>query len=341
MPRRTARPRPTREIELTAAIRVCPGCDRPLWAAYKSYRVVATLEGLTRFAVQVRRCRNGDCPRHNIPLRAEREGGIALPQHEFGLDVIALIGRLRHVEHRSTPEIQAELTRRGVAICVRSVASFLDRYDELLALSLSDPTRLRQVVAEAGRVILAIDGLQPDVGHEVLWVVRDVLSGEILLARSLLSSCQDDLAKLLREVTGALRAEGDAAEVPIVGVVSDGQHSIRKAVAEVLPGVPHQLCQFHYLREAARPIYQADRHAKVRLKKEARGIRPIERQVEGRDDAEAEAIRGYCAAVRAALTDDGRPPLVASGLKLRDRLAEIAASLDRVGLGGKRGSRGN
>ncbi len=110
--------------------------------------------------------------------------------------------------------------------------------------------------------------------------------------------------------------------MPIVGVVSDGQHSIRNAVAEALPGVPHQLCQFHYLREAARPVYEADRHAKVRLKKKARGIRPIERQVEGRDDAEAEAIRGYCAAVRSALTDDGRPPLEASGLKLRDRLAE-------------------
>ena len=41
-------------------------------------------------------------------------------------------------------------------------------------------------------------------------------------------------------------------------------------------------------------------------------------------------MRGYCAAVRAALTDDGLPPLAASGLKLHDRLSRIAASLDRV-----------
>ena len=72
------------------------------------------------------------------------------------------------------------------------------------------------------RSFLAIDGLQPDVGHEVLWVIRDVLSGEVLLARSLLSSTQDDLAKLLHEVKGAL-------PVPIAGVVSDGQTSIRNA----------------------------------------------------------------------------------------------------------------
>ena len=93
----------------------------------------------------------------------------------------------------------------------------------------------------------------------------------------------------------------------------------------------------HYLREAAKSIYEADRHAKVRLKKKVRGIRPIERKVEGRQDAEARDIRGYCAAVRSALTDDGRPPLVASGLQLVDRLAGVAASPDRVG--SKRGSR--
>jgi hypothetical protein len=285
---------------------------------------------LVRLRLQVRNCRNSDCPRRGACLRPEQEGRFALPQHEFGLDVIAAIGRLRHAEHRSVPEIHAELARRGVAICVRSVANLLDRYDELLALSCSDAGRLGAITAKAGRVILAIDGLQPDVGHEVLWVIRDVISGEVLLARSLLSSCQDDLAKLLGEVRDALR-------VPIAAVVSDGQTSIRKATAEALEGVPHQLCHFHYLREAATPVYEADRHAKVLLKKEVRGIRPIERKLEGRDDAEARDIRGYCAAVRSALTDDGRPPLEASGLKLRDRLGQVAESLDRVG--GKRGSR--
>jgi hypothetical protein len=29
-------------------------------------------------------------------------------------------------------------------------------------------------------------------------------------------------------------------------VVSDGQTSIRRAVERALPGVPHQLCQFHF-----------------------------------------------------------------------------------------------
>ena len=94
--------------------------------------------------------------------------------------------------------------------------------------------------------------------------------------------------------------------------------------------MPHQLCHFHYLREAALPIFEADRHAKKELKKRVRGVRPIERKVEGRDDPEAVAIRGYCAAVRGALTDDGRPPLAAPGLVLKGRLEAVVQSLDRV-----------
>ena len=323
MARTTSRPPARDRRELHTQVTVCPGCGGRIWCAYVSHRTVCTLEGLTRLRLHVRRCSHASCPLYHRPYRPEQEGRIALPQHEYGLDVIALIGTLRYRLHRSVPEIHAELRQRGVPVCERTVTNLLDRYDELLAVRLSDGRRLRDITSGQGRVILAIDGLQPDVGHEVLWVLRDCLSGEVLLARSLLSSAEADLAGLVAQVREEL-------SVPIVGVISDGQHSIRNAVARALPGVSHQLCHFHYLREAARPIYESDRHAKKELKKRVRGIRPIERQVERRDDEQAKAVLGYCSAVRSAITDDGRPPLVASGLKLHARLSAVADSLDRV-----------
>jgi hypothetical protein len=294
-----------------------------MWSAYTNDRQVITLAGLQRICLHIRRCRNPDCSRYHQPYRPEEEGRIALPQHEFGLDVIALVGALRYQQHRSVPEIHQDLIVRGVSICERSVTNLLDRYDELVCLRLADSRRLRGILRKQGRVILGLDGLQPDVGHEVLWVLRDCLSGEVLLARSLLSSTEDDVAALIEEVKQAL-------PVDIMAVVSDGQHSIRNAVAKVLPQMAHQLCHFHYLREAARPIYEADRHAKKELKKRVRGIRPIERRVENRTDPAAQAVQGYCSAVRSAITDDGRPPLQASGLKLHERLGAISASLQRV-----------
>jgi Transposase, Mutator family len=323
MSRDHPRPKAPSEIRLEPLDELCRGCTRRLWVAYHRLRTVATLDGLVRLRLVIRRCTNPECALYQHSHQPEQEGAFALPQGEFGLDVIALVGALRHAEHRSVPEIHRELSGRGVAVSERTVTNLLHRYEELVALRLTDRTHLREKLGEQGRVVLALDGLQPDVGHEVLWVVRECLSGEVLLARSLLSATEESLVNLLREVAGEL-------EVPVVGVVSDGQHPIRRAVARVFPKAPHQLCQFHYLREAAKEVYEADRHAKKELKKRVRGVRPIERELEGRQDPEAEAVRGYCLALRSAITDDGRPPLSASGIKLHDRLGAIGNSIERV-----------
>lgn len=335
MARVSARPRPERERVLVPARQTCPGCGGHMRLRYENRRTLVTLSGPVRLRLRIRRCEAPGCPRFHVPYRPEAEGALALPRHGFGLDVVALVGVLRHRDHRSVPEVHAALRGRGVEIAERSVTNLLDRYDELLATALTGARRLRRVLKGQGGVILALDGLQPDVGHEVLWVVRDCLSGEVLLARSLLSGRGVDLEPLLREVA-------EAVGVPVLGVVSDGQASVRRAVERALPGVPHQLCQFHFLREAAHPVFEADRHAKVALKAEVRGVRPIERALEGHDDAAAEVARGYCAAVRGAITDDGRPPLAASGLKLRARLEAVADSLGRVAEKGaaRRRSRG-
>jgi hypothetical protein len=327
MARRTKRPPITRTLSLEPIIRTCSTCGGTLWAGYDTARTITTLEHVTRLTLSIRRCHNPACPRHRKPIRPEEEGTWALPNGEFGLDVIALIGALRYREHRSVPEIHRTLQERQVAIAQRTVTYLLERYEELLALRLAEATRLKDCLTQQGHVILALDGLQPFKTQDVLWVLRDTLSGEVLLARSLDSARQDDVADLLREVK-------DALPVPIHAVVSDAQRPIRLAVQKVLPGVPHQLCQFHYLKEAgapwAKPIVDADHHAKTELKKYVKGVREIERSVAKREDAEATTIRGYCLAVRSALADEGKPPLHLPGLLMHERLTAIAASLERV-----------
>ena len=141
--------------------------------------------------------------------------------------------------------------------------NLLDRYEELVALRLRS-TRPAREDWEQGRAVLAIDGLQPDVGHEVLWVVRECLSG----------GCSwREPAGRDQESRRPCCGRCGRLEVPIMGVVSDGQHPIRGR-GRALPGVPHQLCQFHYLREAAKEVYEADRHAKKELKSGCGGSGP-------------------------------------------------------------------
>jgi hypothetical protein len=303
--------------------RTCALCGGSLWNVYHNQRTVTTLDDVCRLTLTVVRCHNPQCLRYHQPYRPEEEGAWALPHHEFGLDVIARIGTLRFREHRSVPEIHRVLRAERIAIAERTVTQLLARYEELVALRLADATRLKERLTQQKQVILAIDGLQPHKNQDVLWVLRDGLSGEVLLARSLDSAREADLADLLREVKTAV-------PVPIQAVISDGQRTIRLAVQEVLPDVPHQLCHFHYLKEVAKPITEADRHAKTELKKYVRGVRDIEHSVATRQDADADVIRGYCLAVRSALADDGKPPLAVPGLILHERLQAIQHSLERV-----------
>src|SRR5437764_6978470 len=131
MSRKAPRPQPTSTEHLQPVLTDCPHCQRAMWADYANRRTVATLQGLVRLILQIRRCHNPACPRHSKPYRPEAEGHYALPQHEFGLDVVALAGALRYAEHRSVPEIRQALVARGLAIAERTVTNLLDRCAEL------------------------------------------------------------------------------------------------------------------------------------------------------------------------------------------------------------------
>src|SRR6266699_3195611 len=268
MARKRARPSATEQRTLDLLQTTCQVCGSRLQMARHGHRKVTTLQGVYALTLKLYRCQNRECPRFHQMCRPEEEGGWALPHGEFGLDVIALVGTLRYQQQRSIPQIHQELVRRGLEVAQRTVTDQLYRYEELLALHLADAQRLEERLKDQKQVMLALDGLQPDVGHEVLWVLRDCCSGEVLVARSLLGATENDLVPLLEEAALLCRK----LDIPIVGVITDGQHSIRKAVAHALPGVPHQLCHFHSLREAAKAIAAADLHAKKERKQvRARG----------------------------------------------------------------------
>ena len=127
MARTAPRARPDREQVLETVHERCPACGRRLRYRYDNRHTVTTLAGLVRLRLRIRRCEDPGCARYRRPYRPEAEGALVLPQHEFGLDVIALVGALRYREHRSVPEIHRALLERGVAVCERTVTNLLDR----------------------------------------------------------------------------------------------------------------------------------------------------------------------------------------------------------------------
>ena len=79
-----------RQLSLTPVILDCPECQHRLSADYNNYRSISTLDGVIRLTLSIRRCPNSDCSRF-LPsfYRPEAEPHFALPDHEFGLDVMA------------------------------------------------------------------------------------------------------------------------------------------------------------------------------------------------------------------------------------------------------------
>ena len=61
--------------------------------------------------------------------------------------------------------------------------------------------------------------------------------------------------------------------------VSDKQDAFVTGIAAEFPEVPHRYCDNHFLRDAAKPVLDADSHAKVQMRKKVRGLRGIERSV--------------------------------------------------------------
>src|SRR5450759_3708732 len=236
------------------------------------------------------------------------------------------VGWLPYVSYRDQIGWPLEINHCGSSLCADSVSSLPCRVSSRRRGTLGTAPRRIRLGGNRPDWSVAFSRTPQRARDEVLWVVRDCLSEEILLARPLLSSTQGDLTALLTEVKELLVQ----LKVPVKGVISDGEETIGSAVAFVFPKVPHQLCQFHYLKDATKPLYEADRHAKTQLKKQLRGVRPIERALEEQKTPENEAIRGYCLAVRASLTDDGRSPLHPSGLKLHDRVTQVSDSIGRV-----------
>ena len=184
--------------------------------------------------------------------------------------MIACVGRLRYGEHRSIPEIHHELTRRGVDLAQRSV----------LPISWISTRHLR---AQRPLIRNGCNGCcrsnpvssWPSMACNPMSVTRfSGFSATVSRAKSSWpGACSPPPAAIWRRCcprcAGGLASayHGRHLGRPADDPPSRGPGIAGRAASVVPLPLP--------LREAARPIYEADRHAKKELKKRIRGVRPI------------------------------------------------------------------
>lgn len=324
-------------LNLRPEISYCPFCQCYLRRTCTlSERTIVTLHKVLYLVHRGYRCPHDACPGHAIVYRSAAADALALPGFTFGLDVLIRAGTLRLEKHRTLDEIHWDLLEHlgalGVSMSRREVLYLLETYGALLRASsevASDQQWLEQV-REQGGMLLSIDGIQPDKGNETVYLVREVLTGRMLLAEPTRDSETETLKRMLAPL--------QALVVPVQGIVSDAQASLVCAIASLWPEVPHQICQIHALRDASKTIFEQDRKAKRAVRQK---LQPKLRQyrsdlakrkisANGSERAQYDVLDRYAASAQAALHLDGLAPFRYGGLEMEEALEALQHSLEQI-----------
>jgi len=343
--------------ELDVLDRDCPFCGHLMYICDHRYRRIHTLDGPAQLVCKLNHCPDPRCPGHSKTKSPEIEASIAPPNWAIGWDVFCWIGHRRCSRHWAVPQIQGELLDDyGIKLSHDAISNYIHRYQVMLAARHQDPEVLRRQYESVDELVLTIDGLQPEKGHETLYVVRELTQKRVWFAEPLLSATAAEVRRLIIKAKQWAESLGK----PVALWLSDKQDAFVTGIAAEFPEVPHRYCDNHFLRDLAKPVTDADSHAKVQMRRKVRGLRTIEQAVLARPQAKARAaltpdtpeatvpataatvdlaptvvapadsvVLDYCAAVRGILNNDQGGPLHPAGLRMAEALNEVHASLQR------------
>jgi hypothetical protein len=293
----------------------------PLWRKY-----VVFLDGRYLVVSMGYRCPHLKCVGHKRIYASPAAQRLTVRGNSFALEVIVQIGYWRFWKRCTVTQIHEGLIQeRHLPISEREVLYLIGVF--LVLLRCTYHLRLEEQAAYFRRhgLFLSMDALKPEKGNTALYVVRELKFGLVLHVTPLLSA---DHPTLERRVLQPVKALG----YRIRGVVSDDERALLLAVAHVFPGVRHQTCQSHCLRDAARPIVEADQVFKKALKQAIRA--PFYTACRALSQLASEAPRHvvlstYAELIRSTLTEGSKPPFVLGGLRVFDDLTRLEASLTR------------
>lgn len=265
-----------RRVDLYVRDQACAFCEGNLQVCSHRKRRVFTFRGPWQLVLRLGHCANPDCGGHRGTVSPNGEMAIAPPRLIVGWDVFAWIGHRRFARHWSVPQICAELgDSHAIDLSEDAVEDYIRRYEAMVAARHMDMEQMRGAYAATKTVVLAIDGLQPEKGHETLYVVRELIQKRVWFAEPLLSSTNDEV----RRVLARARQIAETLDIPVTGWMSDKQDAFVHGIAAEFPGVPHRYCDNHFLRDLAKPVLEKDSHAKVQMRRKVRGLRTIEQAV--------------------------------------------------------------
>jgi hypothetical protein len=265
-----------KRIDVDVEDRACPVCACYMHVCDHRYHHLWTLQGPTQVVNRLVRCPEPSCASRGRTFSPEAELSISMPRWCLGWDVFCWLGHRRFARHWSVAQLRAELKdTHQIQLSDDAIMHYIGLYQTMLAARQQDPARLAEAYRDIESLVLTIDGLQPEKGHETLYVVRELTRKRVWFAAPLLSSATEEVRRLLI----VARQWSERLAKPVRVWMSDKQDAFVTAIASEFPGTPHRYCQNHFLRDMAQPVLDMDSRAKVKMRRKVRGLRAIERRV--------------------------------------------------------------
>lgn len=307
----------------------CPVCQSVLKRHHILWRKHLTFPtGVKQVVSWAYCCPQADCPGSGETYRSLKAETLHLKYRRFSRELVVWVGYRRFWQHQTRREIHRGLTQDlPLNISEREVTNLL--LDFLALLRAAQPAQIRRKLKGLQSLVIGLDGMQPEKGNDCLYLVRELQSGVTLRAENLTESSHDTLSERL---LAPLLVLAEELHLTWRGVVSDAQESIRLAVAQSLPGVPHQACQAHCLRDAGQLTFAADRAMKTDLKAAFRQrLARLHKRLQTwpADDLCRPILLDYAEAIHSTLLEGGVAPFELGGIKVFEALDSLAASLTR------------
>ena len=254
----------------------CPVCDRYMYVCDHRYHHLWTLEGPTQVVNRLVRCPDASCASRGRTFSPAAELSLSMPRWCIGWDVFCWLGHRRFARHWSVPQLRAELKdTHQIRLSDDAIEHYIGLDQTMLAARQQDPAQLAEAYRDSPSLVLTIDGLQPEKGHETLYGVRELTRKRVWFAEPLLSSAEQEVHR----VVVLARQWAERVAKPVRAWMSAKQDAFVKAIATEFPGIPHRYGQNHFMRDLAKPVLDLDRQAKVTMRSKVRGLRAIERRV--------------------------------------------------------------
>lgn len=319
-------------LEFTAEEDRCPVCGSHLQICQHEAHCFWTLQGRVGVLSRVKKCGAKNCKGARLRFRSAEARMLAVPNANLGIDVVFEIGEKHLYEKKTFDTIWKELHARGVGVCVRTVQNAYGYYLALCDCQGARSWKVRKRLKRQGGMVLAIDGVQFDRTSPVLYLIREVFTGELLFAERQVRRGEKDLQPFVEQA----RRLAEELGVPVWGVVSDKEKGLVPAVMAAFKDYPepgktvrYQFCQLHYLKQCEAGMDDDLRRLACVVSEVEDRVREVNRVLackpaggsEPEETAVLKAASDICIAGQAAANASGRavskPPALkrAKGLK--------------------------